>query len=163
MASESLSAFGTKEAVEEPSPAVALEGRQLEIGEQPHDFLDIADEVVHHVFPEQLAQRTLRAGASPRDWLYRVYTLSGASRGITEPVATLVVMLAAVKFGLRHQLLLQTEKRLGLAHKALIPNLDLYLEILVSEMVAVDRNDSRFSDWLQRTLADRSLHPCVAG
>ena len=47
----------------------------------------------------------MRVGSAPRDWLYRVYSLSCAPRNISEPVATLVVMLAAVKFGLHHQLL----------------------------------------------------------
>ncbi|MCE2473528.1 MAG: M23 family metallopeptidase [Anaerolineae bacterium] len=63
-------------------------------------------------------------------------------------------MLAAVKFGLRHQLLLQTEKRLGLAHKALIANRDLFLETFISEMVETDKDDARFNDWLQRTVVD---------
>ena len=63
-------------------------------------------------------------------------------------------MLAAVKFGLRHQLLLQTETRLGLAHKARITHLDLFLETFISEMVAADPSDSHFNDWLTRMVAE---------
>ena len=63
-------------------------------------------------------------------------------------------MLAAVKFGLRHQLLLQTETRLGLAHKAPIPNLGLFLETFKSEMVAADRSDVSFNDWLKRMVGE---------
>ena len=157
LASDVLSAFGAPEAVEEASPAVVSEGRQLELGDPPQDLLDIAHEVIRQVFPEQLAKRALQDGATPRDWLYRVYAVSCAPRGITEPVATIVVMLAAVKFGLRHQLLLQTETRLGLAHKVPIPQLDLFLETLVSEMVEADRSDVRLNDWLQRTVDEHYL------
>lgn len=153
LASDALSAFGTTESAEEAPTALAHEGRQLELGAR-HDFFDIAHEVVHQVFPEQLAQRALHAGASPREWLYRVYTVSCVPRGITEPVTTLVVMLAAVKFGLRHRLLLQTETRLGLAHKTPISNLDLFLETFISEMMEADRSDSRLKDWLQRTIVE---------
>ena len=77
-----------------------------------------------------------------------------APRHCTEPVTTLVVMLAAVKFGLRHQLLLQTETRLGLAHKARITHLDLFLETFISEMMAADRSDVSFNDWLKRMVAE---------
>ena len=111
LASDVLSAFGTTDTVGEELAAVAEEGRQLEIGEPPQDLLDITHELSNQAFPEQLAQRALQDGTTPRDWLYRVYTVSCVPRGIVEPVATIVVMLAAVKFGLRHQLLLQTEKR----------------------------------------------------
>lgn len=64
-------------------------------------------------------------------------------------------MLAAVKFGLRHQLLLQTETRLGIAHKTPIPNLALFLETFLSEMMAADRGDVHFNDWLKQTVAER--------
>ena len=100
LASDVLSAFGATEAMVEPPPAVVREGRQLEIGDPPQDLLDIAHEVIHQVFPEQLAQRALQHGTTPRDWLYRVYAVSCIPRSITEPVTTLVVMLAAVKFRL---------------------------------------------------------------
>lgn len=155
LASDVLSAFGTTEAAGEALAAVALEGRQLELGAPPHDLLNIAHVVIHQVFPEQRAQRALQAGASPRDWLYRVYAVSCVPRGISEPVATMVVMLAAVKFGLRHQLLLQTESRLGLAHKTPIPNLDLFVETFLSEMVEADRGDARFNDWLKQTVMNQ--------
>ena len=150
LASDALSAFGASEAVVEAPPAA---GRQLEIGAPPQDLLDIAHEVIQQVFPAQLAQRALEHGGTPRDWLYRIYTVSCAPRNITEPVATIVVMLAAVKFGLRHQLLLQTEARLGQAHKTPIPNLDLFLETFISEIVQTDRGDIRFNTWLKRTVA----------
>jgi len=153
LADDALSAFGRVEAAGETPAVVAREGRQLEIGEPPQDLLDIVLEVIHRVFPEQLAQRALEQGTSPRDWLYRVYTRSCAPRGISEPVATLVVMLAAVQFGLRHQLLLQTEARLGLTHKTPIPNLDIFLETFIAEMTSADRSDARFNDWLQRMVA----------
>ena len=146
LASDALTAFGVAE-------TVAEETHSLEPGEPPRDLLDIAHEVIHQVFPERLAQRALQDGTTARDWLYRVYAVSCAPRGIAEPVTTLVVMLAAVKFGLRHQLLLQTETRLGLAHKAPIPNLDLFLETFISELMAADRSDVRFNDWLKRTVA----------
>ena len=150
LASDVLTAFGVVEA----PVAVAEESRQLAPGEPPHDLLDIAQELSHQVFPEQLAQRALQDGTTPRDWLYRVYTLSCAPRGITEPVATIVVMLAAVKFGLRHQLLLQTEKRLSQAHKTPIANLDLFLETFLSEMMEAERGDARFNDWLKQTVVE---------
>lgn len=154
LASDVLSALDTSEVTQESPAAVVSEGRQLELGEPPHDLLDIAHEMIHQVFPEQLAQRARQDGTTPRDWLYRAYAVSCVPRGIIEPVATIVVMLAAVKFGLRHQLLLQTEKRLGLAHKALIANRDLFLETFISEMVEADKDDARFNDWLQRTVVD---------
>ena len=154
LASDVLSAFGATEAMVEPPPAVVREGRQLEIGDPPHDLLDIAHEVIHQVFPEQLAQRALQHGTTPRDWLYRVYAVSCIPRSITEPVTTLVVMLAAVKVGLRHQLLLQTETRLGHQHKTPIPQLDLFLETFISEMMAADLSDVRLNDWLKRTVTD---------
>ena len=155
LASDALSAFDTTEAAgKAPAPVVLREPRSQEIGAPPQDLLDIAHEVIQQVFPEPLAQRALQAGASPRDWLHRVYTVSCVPRGITEPVATIVVMLAAVKFGLRHQLLLQTETRLGLAHKTPIPDHDLFLETFVSEMMEADRNDARFNDWLKQTVAE---------
>ncbi len=153
LASDALSVFSTAEAAGEAPLAGAREPRQLSLGPPPQNLLDIAHEVIHQVFPEQLAQRALQAGASPRDWLYRVYIVSCVPRGITEPVATIVVMLAAVKFGLRHQLLLQTETRLGLAHKTSIPNLDLFLETFVSEMMESDRIDVHLNDWLKQTVA----------
>lgn len=152
LASDILGAAATTEAVQESPPAVLRQPRQVAIGAPPHDLLDIAHEAVHQVFPEQLRQRAREHGAGPRDWLHRAHTLSIIPRGISEPVTTLVVMLAAVKFGLRHQLLLQTETRLGLAHKSPIPNLDLFLETFISEMVEADRSDSRFNDWLKRTV-----------
>ncbi len=152
LASDILSASATAEVTQKAPVAVVREARQLEIGEPPHDLFNIAHEVIHQVFPEQLAQRAFQHGTSPRDWLYRVYVLSCTSRGITEPVATLVVMLAAVKFGLRHQLLLQTETRLGLAHKTPITPLDLFLETFISEMMEADRDDVRLNDWLKRTV-----------
>ena len=154
LADDALSAFGTVEAVGETPAAAAREGRQLELGDPPHDLLDIAHEVIHQVLPEQLSQRALQAGASPRDWLYRVYTVSCVPRGIAEPMTTIVVMLAAVKFGLRHQLLLQTETRLGLGHKTPIAQLDLFLETFISEMMEADRSDDRFNDWLKRIVAE---------
>ncbi|MCY3781365.1 MAG: M23 family metallopeptidase, partial [Chloroflexi bacterium] len=149
-ASDTLSAPATSVVVQEGKPGVPREGRQLDIGGPPQDLLDIAQAVIHQVFPEQLAQRALQHGTSPRDWLYRVYTVSIVPRGISEPVATMVVMLAAVKFGLHHQLLLQTETRLRLAHKRPIPNLDLFLETFIAEMVAADPSDKRLNDWLRQ-------------
>ena len=110
----------------------AAEAQQLAPGEPPQDLLDIAHAVIQQLFPDELAQRALQDGTTPRDWLYRVNVVSCVPRGIAEPVATLVVMLAAVKFGLRHQLLLQTETRLGLAHKARITHLDHFLETFIS-------------------------------
>ena len=154
LASDTLTAFGVAEAVEEAPVAAASEARQLESGEPRQDLLDIAHEMIHQVLPKELAQRALQDGMTARDWLYRVYTVSCAPRGIAEPVATLAVMLAAVKFGLRHQLLLQTETRLGLAHKAPIPNLDLFLETFISEMVEADRSDDRFNAWLKRMISE---------
>ncbi|MCY3832001.1 MAG: M23 family metallopeptidase [Chloroflexi bacterium] len=153
LASDILGASVTTEAVQESPSAVLRRPRRLEFGSPPQDLLDIALEVIHQVFPEQLQQRAREHGTGPRDWLHRAHTLSIVPRGISEPVATIVVMLAAVKFGLRHQLLLQTETRLGLAHKTPIPSLDLFLETFISEMVEADRNDSRYNEWLQRTVA----------
>ncbi|MDE2776505.1 MAG: M23 family metallopeptidase [Chloroflexota bacterium] len=153
LAGDALNALGTTEAAGEAPAAVSREGRQLDIG-NARDFLDIAQKVIQQVFPEQLAQRALQDRTNPRDWLYRVYTVSCAPRGISEPVTTLVVMLAAVKFGLRHQLLLQTETRLGITHKTPIPNLDLFLETFVSEMIEADRSEARLNDWLQQTIAE---------
>ena len=155
LASDALRAFDTMEAAGEAAPVVLREPRPPEIEAPSQDLLDIAHEVIQHVLPEQLAQRALQAGASPRDWLHRVYTVSCVPRGISEPVATLVVMLAAVKFGLRHQLLLQTETRLGLTHKTPIPNLDLFLETFLAETLEADRDDVRLNDWLQETVAEQ--------
>ena len=154
LASDILSASATAAVLEQASPAVVHDARQLELGEPPHDLLDIGQEIIHQVFPEQLAQRALRHGTTLREWLYRVYNVSIAPRGITDPVATIVVMLAAVKFGLRHQLLLQTETRLGLEHKIQIPHLDLFLETFLSEMVEADGSDVHLNRWLQQTVAD---------
>lgn len=153
LASEILSPFTAAAVIPEALPTGVGDDRQLDIGEPPHDLLDITQEVIHQVFPERLAQRALEHGATPRDWLYRVQRLSIAPRGISEPVATLVIMLAAVKFGLRHQLLLQTETRLGLPHKTPIPNLDLFLETFLAEMLETDRGDTRFNDWLRQTVS----------
>ena len=50
-------------------------------------------------------------------------------------MATLLVTLAAVEFGMRHQLLPQTETRLGPPHKTPIPSLDRFLETVKSEIV----------------------------
>ncbi len=152
LASDALSAFGAPEAVGEAPSAAAHEGRQLEIG-APQDLLSVAHEVVLQVLPGQLARRAHEVGSAPRDWLYRVYSLSCAPRDIADPVATIVVMLAAVKFGLHHQLLLQTERRLNLSHKAPIPNLDRFLETLLSEMARADRSAGHFNDWLKRIVA----------
>ena len=154
LASDILSASATAAGMEEAPSASAREPRQLHVGAPPQDLLDIAHEVIRQVFPEQLAQRALEHGAKPRDWLHQVYTLSCVPRGIAEPVTTLVVMLAAVKFGLRHQLLLQTETRLGLPHKAPIPNLDLFLETFLSEMLEADRSDFGLNSWLKRIVDD---------
>ncbi len=132
-----------------PGPALK-QARPLELGSPPIDLLDIARAVIEPVLPQKLTERAAGAGERPRDWLYRVYSVSIAPRGISEPVASIVVMLAAVKFGLRHQLLLQTENRLGLAHKTAIPNLDRFLEAFIAEMAAADRADSRLNLWLKR-------------
>ena len=102
--------------------------------------------------PGQLALKAKQDGAGSREWLSQVYQVSLAPRGIAEPVATLIVMLAAVKFGLRHQLLLQTETRLGLAHKRPIKQLDRFLEIFLSQVIEADASDARFNDWLRRTV-----------
>ena len=148
LASDALSAYATAEAA---APA----GQQLELGEPPGDLLEIAHGAIQQVLPEGLARRAQQQGTAPRDWLYRVYRLSLAPRGISEPVTTLVVMLAAVKFGLHHRLLLQTETRLGLGHKAPIPHPDAFLETFLSEMVAADASDVHFNDWLQRMVAEQ--------
>ena len=105
-------------------------------------------------FPSNWRRERFSMAHRPRDWLYRVYAVSCIPRSITEPVATIVVMLAAVKFGLRHQLLLQTETRLGHQHKTPITQLDLFLETFISEMVAADLSDVRFNDWLKQTVID---------
>ena len=154
LASDVLSAYGTSEAVGEALPAVVREAQQLNTGDLPHSLLDIAQAIVEQVLPQKLRERALQDDTTSRDWLYCVYTVSCAPRSITEPVATIVVMLAAVKFGLRHQLLLQTETRLGLQHKTPIPHLDLFLETFMSEMVAADPSDVRFNGWLKRTVAE---------
>ena len=154
LASELLTAPATAEVMGEALPAVVREARQLNIGDPPHDLVDIAQAIIHQVFPRQLAQRALQHDTRPRDWFVRVYRVSIAPRNITEPVATIVVMLAAVKFGLHHQLLLQTETRLGLAHKTPIAHLDHFLETFMSEMVEADRSDVRLNDWLEQTVID---------
>ena len=154
LASDILSASAAAEVMGEAPLASVREARQLKIGEPPQDLFDIAQAVIQQVLPQQLAQRARQHDTRPRDWLIRVCTVSCAPRNITEPVASLLVMLAAVKFGLHHQLLLQTETRLGLPHKAPIPNLDLFLETFLSEMMEADRSDARFNDWLQRTVAE---------
>lgn len=153
LASDVLSAFNKSDVLGATSPAAVSEAR-TQVEAPPRDLLEIAHEVIHRIHPDRLAQRALEHGAKPRDWLRNVYTLSCVPRGITEPVASLTVMLAAVKFGLRHQLLLQTETRLGLPHKTPITNLDLFLETFVSEMLAADQTDVRLNDWLKRTLAE---------
>lgn len=153
LASEILSPFAAAAVIPEVLPAGVGAGRQLDIGEPPQDVLDIAGAIIDSFLPGQLEKRANQHEASPRDWLYRVQRLSIAPRGIAEPVATLVVMLAAVKFGLRHQLLLQTETRLGLPHKTPIPNLDLFLETFLAEMLEAERGDDRFNDWLKRLVS----------
>lgn len=153
LACDILNAPATAAGLGEAPPAAVHEPRQPNIAEPPQALFDLAHEVVQQIFPEPLAQRGLQHDTRPRDWLYRVYALSCAPRNITEPVATIVVMLAAAKFGLRHQLLLQTETRLGLAHKAPIPCLDLFLEAFIAAMLAADPSDVRFNDWLKRTVA----------
>ncbi len=153
LASEILSALMKAEARPEALPAGIGTGRQLDIGEPPTDILHLAQAIINSILPEQLTHRARERGATERDWLYRVQRLSIAPRGIAEPVATLAVMLAAVKFGLRHQLLLQTEKRLGLPHKTPIPQLDIFLETFLSEMLEADRADVRFNDWLKRLVS----------
>ncbi len=150
LASDVLATFVAAEA----PAAVVQEARQLEPKAPPQDLLNIAYEVIHQVFPDELARRARSNSSTARDWLYRVYAVSCAPRGVAEPVATLVVMLAAVKFGLRHQLLLKTETRLGLAHKSPIPNLDLFLETFISEMIEADRSDACINDWLKRLVSE---------
>ncbi|MCE2473527.1 MAG: hypothetical protein J4G18_16850 [Anaerolineae bacterium] len=70
LAGDVLSALNTADVTQESPAAVVGEGRQLELG-APQDILDIAHEVIHQVFPEQLAQRARQDGTTPRDWLYR--------------------------------------------------------------------------------------------
>ena len=152
-AGDALTALASPADAPQNPPKAADEARELALGPPPHDLLDIARGVSHQILPETLAQRASGAGERPRDWLYRVYSVSIAPRGISEPVASIVVMLAAVKFGLRHQLLLQTENRLGLAHKTAIPNLDRFLEAFIDEMAAADRDDKRLNDWLRHMVA----------
>ena len=150
-ASEALSRAETQ-ASGATSSGSALEARPLEIEDPPRDLLDIAQLIAEQVLPRQLAQITTQDGASPREWLSQAHSVSLAPRGITEPVTTLVVMLAAVKFGLRHQLLLQTEARLGLTHKHPIAHLDPFLETFLSEIIEADLSDARFNDWLKETV-----------
>jgi len=150
LARDILSASTTAEAAGERPPAVLPEARQLTIGSPPQDLLDIAQAIIEQVLPRKLAHRAQQHGTTPRDWLYRAHTLSIVPRGIDEPVTSLVVMLAAVKFGLHHQLLLQTEARLGLAHKSPIAALDLFLETFIAELVEADRSDEGFNDWLKQ-------------
>ena len=134
-----------------PPAAASAEGQATH--DQAQSLLEIAQTVIEDALPRQLERQATQAGASPRDWLEQVCAVSIAPRGFSEPVATLVVMLAAVKFGLRHQLLLQTETRLGLPHKTPIPNLDIFLETFIAEMIAADRGDARLNDWLKRVAA----------
>jgi len=147
LASDALSKAAT-EVTGENSPGA----RPAEAEETPGDLLDFAREIIEQVLPRPLAQKAKQDGAGSREWLTQVYIVSLAPRGIDEPVATLVGMLAAVKFGLRHQLLLQTEKRLGLAHKRPIAQLDRFLESFVSQIIEADVSDARFNDWLRRTV-----------
>lgn len=67
LASDVLSVLATAEAVVEAPAVVAEEARQLEPGDPPQGLLDIAHEVIHKVFPEELAQRALQDGTTPRD------------------------------------------------------------------------------------------------
>lgn len=152
VAHDILSAIDRSAVAPAEPPAARVEARRADLGEAPQDLLDLAHAIIKRLLPGQLTRRANQAGASPRDWLYRVQTISIAPRGIDEPVATILVMLAAVKFGLRHQLLLQTETRLGLPHKTPIPNLDLFIETFLSEMLEADRSDARFNNWLKRTV-----------
>lgn len=158
LASDVLNALSKSDVLEETSPAGVSDARSQELEAPPRDLLDFARAIIERLLPRKLAQKAHQAGAKPSDWLYRVYTVSIAPRGIHEPVATIIVMLAAVKFGLRHQLLLQTETRLGLPHKTPIANLDLFLETFVSEMLAADQNDVRVNDWLRRTVSEHYPH-----
>ena len=105
LASDLLSAPATAAGMGEARPAVVREARQLHVGDPPHppqDLVDIAQVIIDEVLPQQLAQRALQHGTTPRDWLVRVYAVSCILRSITEPVATIVVMLTAAKFGLHH-------------------------------------------------------------
>ena len=152
LAAEILSAIDAAAVSPNEPSAGPVEARQPKV-EAPQDLIGFAQAIIEGVLPLRMTDRANHASASPRDWLFRVQTISIAPRGIKEPVTTIIVMLAAVKFGLRHQLLLQTETRLGLPHKAPIPNLDLFLETLLSEMLEADRGDARFNEWLQQTVA----------
>lgn len=154
VASDALGALAATEALGESPPVAPVAIPSLEIAERTHDLLDIAVAIIDEVLPGKLAQRANLAGAKPRGWLYQVYEISIAPRGIGESVTTLVVMLAAVKFGLRHQLLLQTETRLGLQHKAPIPNHDLFLETFLSELMEADPGAVHFNAWLQQIVAE---------
>lgn len=151
-ASDALSRIGASAVSGERPPAAVAETRLLELEKPPRDLLDIAQVIIEQVLPRQLARKANQAGASPRAWLYRVHTVSIVPRGIAEPVTRIAVMLAAVKFGLRHQLLLQTETRLGLAHKSPIAQLDHFLETFISEVIEADPSDARFNAWLKRTV-----------
>ena len=130
----------------------ASSARPGAIGETVVDLLEFAQEIIEQALPRQLARKAKQDGVGSREWLTQVYKVSLAPRGIAEPVATLVVMLAAVKFGLRHQLLLQTETRLGLAHKRPIEQLDSFLETFLSQVIEADASNARFNDWLRRTV-----------
>ena len=148
LASDALSEAAAAEVTDGP----ASSARPGATAETAVDLLDFAQEIIEQALPGQLARKAKQDGAGSREWLTQVYKVSLAPRGIAEPVATLVVMLAAVKFGLRHQLLLQTETRLGLAHKRPIKQLDRFLEIFLSQVIEADASDAHFNDWLRRTV-----------
>ena len=120
LANDVLSAVATMESVGEAPAAVdAREGRQL-------DSWGAAARSSRYRPRGNPPGLTRAAGADERFKLAQVRETGCigcipcpvSPEALDEPVTTIVVMLAAVKFGLRHQLLLQTETRLGLAHKA---------------------------------------------
>ncbi len=152
-ASDALNAVDASIYQQEPTLVDAAEARTLSLEEGPQDLLNIGRHIIERALPQQLAQKARRGGVSERDWLYRVNAISLAPRGIAEPVSSIVVMLAAVKFGLRHQLLLQTETELGLAHKGPIADLDHFLETFVAAMVEADPSAARFNTWLKRMVS----------
>ena len=157
--------------VGQQAPIAAPLAVEISLGKPPHGLLDIAFVVINHILPKKLAQSAIKAATTPRDWLFQVYRLSCAPRGILEPVATIIIMLAAVRFGLRHRLLLQTEVRLHLPYKTAITDLDVFLATFISEMMAEDRLDLELRDWLKETVTehypnfqkDKRLHMTMTG
>ena len=134
------------------APLIERVGIEHNQGPAPHNLLDIAQAIIEAALAGNLRQRALKNATTPRDYLFQSYTISCEPRGIMEPIATILIMIAAAQDQLRHALIYDTEQELELPHKAPIQNLEVFVLVFTRTMLGIGGYSPNMRMWIERDL-----------